>query len=251
MLLSPGASPLVSGPAPLVARGRTGETRSALTESIIGNLSDTLQRFLFEHAPIRGEIVQLDATWRALLERHDYPPPLRALLGELMAAAALLAATLKFSGSPVLQVHGSGPVSLIVVAIDGASVAAMLEHYMRNSEQLDTILKLAATEARAAGLLLRKLPQGAEQDADDWRRAAMLTATLSDAELLALAPQNILHRLYNEDDLRLFDQETMTYDPSPPWRRNALAPGLLITNHQSRLSAAQHPPRHSNGGGVN
>ena len=34
--------------------------------------NDTLQRFLFEHTPIRGEIVHLDATWQAILSKHDY-----------------------------------------------------------------------------------------------------------------------------------------------------------------------------------
>ena len=43
-------------------------------------MTDTIQRFLFEHAPVRGEIVHLDATWRAVLSRHDYPLPVRALL---------------------------------------------------------------------------------------------------------------------------------------------------------------------------
>jgi molecular chaperone Hsp33 len=76
---------------------------------------DTLQRFLFEQAPVRGEIVHLDATWQAVLERHEYPMPLRTVLGELMAAAALLAATLKFSGALVMQMQGNGPVRLVVV----------------------------------------------------------------------------------------------------------------------------------------
>lgn len=76
---------------------------------------DTLQRFVFEHAPVRGEIVHLDATWQSVLERHEYPMPLRTVLGELMAAAALLAATLKFSGSLVMQMQGNGPVRLVVI----------------------------------------------------------------------------------------------------------------------------------------
>jgi molecular chaperone Hsp33 len=83
-------------------------------------MNDTLQRFVFEHAPIRGEIVHLDATWRAVLERHDFPAPLRSVLGELMAASALLAATLKFDGSMILQMHGTGPVQLIVVECTSA-----------------------------------------------------------------------------------------------------------------------------------
>ena len=78
-------------------------------------MNDTLQRFIFEGAPIRGEIAHLNATWRAVLERHDYPPVLRRILGELMAAGALLAATLKFEGSIILQLQGNGPVKLIVV----------------------------------------------------------------------------------------------------------------------------------------
>lgn len=79
------------------------------------NTPDTLQRFVFEHVPVRGEIVHLDATWRAVLDRHDYPPVLRDLLGEMMAAAALLSATLKFSGSLIMQMQGTGPVKLLVV----------------------------------------------------------------------------------------------------------------------------------------
>lgn len=78
-------------------------------------MSDSLQRFVFEHDPIRGELVQLSATWQAVTERHSYPAPLRRILGELMAAAALLSATLKFDGTLILQLHGSGPVRLIVV----------------------------------------------------------------------------------------------------------------------------------------
>jgi molecular chaperone Hsp33 len=87
-------------------------------------MADTIQRFLFEHAPVRGEIVHLDTTWRAVLERHDYPPAVRALLGEMMAAAALLTATLKFGGTLIMQIQGSGPVKLLVVECTS-------DHHMR------------------------------------------------------------------------------------------------------------------------
>jgi len=76
---------------------------------------DSLQRFVIEGRPVRGEIVHLDATWRAVLERHEYPLSLRTVLGELMAAAALLSSTIKFTGSLIFQVQGSGPVKLLVV----------------------------------------------------------------------------------------------------------------------------------------
>jgi molecular chaperone Hsp33 len=76
---------------------------------------DTLHRFLFEHTNVRGELVHLDASWQAALERKDYPPPVQELLGQAMAAAVLLTATIKFNGSLTLQLQGGGPVSLLVV----------------------------------------------------------------------------------------------------------------------------------------
>lgn len=76
---------------------------------------DTLLRFMFEDAPIRGELVRLDASWLAILERHDYPAPVRNLLGEMMAACALLVATIKFEGTLSLQIQGNGPISLAVM----------------------------------------------------------------------------------------------------------------------------------------
>ncbi|HEX7455644.1 MAG TPA: Hsp33 family molecular chaperone HslO, partial [Gallionella sp.] len=159
---------------------------------------DSLHRFLFENAPIRGERVHLDASWRSVLEHHDYPPLLRQMMGELTAAAVLLAATLKLDGSLVLQIQGSGAIKLLVVecsgdlklratakwegalhgslpdlvgdgrfvitlvqkngkqayqgivALEGESVAEILQNYMTRSEQLDTRLWLAADEHTAA-----------------------------------------------------------------------------------------------------
>ncbi len=218
-------------------------------------MSDTLQRFIFEDAPIRGELVQLAATWQAVTERQAYPAPLRKLLGELMAAGALLTATLKFEGALILQLHGSGPVKLIVVEcatghamratakwegelpeagdlrtllgngrfainllpesgqpgyqgvvdLNADSIAAALEHYMATSEQIDTRLWLASNDTHAAGLLLQKLPGHDAADADAWPRAAHLAATVQPQELLTLAPRALLHRLFHEEDLRVFE----------------------------------------------
>lgn len=80
---------------------------------------DHLHRFLFDGSNVRGELVHLDQTWQALLARHDYPPTVRRLLGEAAAATALLAATIKFDGSLILQAQGSGPVNLLVVECSG------------------------------------------------------------------------------------------------------------------------------------
>ncbi len=75
---------------------------------------------MFENAPVRGELVHLESSWRSVLDRHDYPDVLRNLMGELSAAAVLLAATLKLQGSLVLQIQGKGPIKLLVVECSGA-----------------------------------------------------------------------------------------------------------------------------------
>ena len=79
---------------------------------------DTLQRFIFENAAVRGELVEISETWKQIQARKDYPGPVRILLGELLAAAALLTANLKFNGTMILQMHGDGPVKLLVIECD-------------------------------------------------------------------------------------------------------------------------------------
>jgi molecular chaperone Hsp33 len=70
---------------------------------------------MFSAAPVRGEIVSLRNTWQEVLTRRDYPAPVRAMLGEMMAASALLSANLKFDGTLVMQIFGDGPVRMLVV----------------------------------------------------------------------------------------------------------------------------------------
>jgi molecular chaperone Hsp33 len=76
--------------------------------------TDVVRRFVAEHQDVRGQFVRLGAAWLALREHGDYPPLVRALLGEATCAAVLLASTLKFEGMLTLQLQGSGPVRLLV-----------------------------------------------------------------------------------------------------------------------------------------
>ena len=84
----------------------------------LADQADSLRRFLLRGAPVRGEIVSLDAAWREVAKRHAFPRSVRDRLGELCAAGLLLSASLKFDGALVLQIHGDGPVSLLVVECD-------------------------------------------------------------------------------------------------------------------------------------
>lgn len=70
---------------------------------------------MFNAAPVRGEIVSLRNTWQEVLVRRDYPAPVRTVLGEMMAACALLSANLKFNGTLIMQIFGDGPVKMLVV----------------------------------------------------------------------------------------------------------------------------------------
>lgn len=77
--------------------------------------NDRLFRFIIENSNVRGEMVHLNASWQAVLQRTDYPPAVRTILGEALAACALLAATIKFEGSLIMQIRGDGPLHLLVV----------------------------------------------------------------------------------------------------------------------------------------
>lgn len=76
---------------------------------------DCLQRFVFDRFPVRGQIVHLDDAWREVLQRHEYPPAVRELLGQALAAVVLMTSTLKFAGRMTLQLQGNGPLNLLVV----------------------------------------------------------------------------------------------------------------------------------------
>jgi molecular chaperone Hsp33 len=78
-------------------------------------MKDALIKVMFEAAPVRAEVVTVDEAWREVCDRHDYPPAVQRMLGELVAASVLLSANLKWNGALVLQMHGHGPVRLAVV----------------------------------------------------------------------------------------------------------------------------------------
>ena len=79
------------------------------------NNSDTSQRFLLNNSAIRGQWTLLETSYQTVLAKHDYPLEVQGLLGEIMAAAILLAATIKFEGSLTIQARGKGPVNLLNV----------------------------------------------------------------------------------------------------------------------------------------
>ena len=255
-----------------------------------------VQKFMFDGMPVRGVLVRLTDVWVEILRRRTmagaaYPLPVQNLLGEMVAAAALMQSNIKFNGALILQVFGDGPVKLLVaeaqsdfglratatvvgelapdaglsslvnlnnegkcaitldprdrlpgqqtyqgvVRLSGEDneklekLSDVLQRYMRQSEQLDTTMVLAADDRSTAGLLIQRLPiAGAanlagtaralvdtdDVDAnEDYQRIAMLASSLQRDELLGLDTDTVLRRLFWQENLRRF--EPVLTDPLP------------------------------------
>jgi molecular chaperone Hsp33 len=247
--------------------GRPARSRAAVPD-------DLIQPFKIEGQAVRGRLVRLGPLIHTVLDRHQYPPEVAELLGEMVALAAGLAGALKYDGVFTLQTKGDGPVRLMVadvtsegdvrgyaqfdaerlaavtsaagggslsvpkllgagylaftvdqgshteryqgiVELTGATLADCVHHYFRQSEQLDSVVKVAAGRAtggwRAGALMLQRLPPApgaADEVEDGWRRALAFMASSTEAELLdeRLGPNELLYRLFHEDGVRVFTQ---------------------------------------------
>lgn len=227
-------------------------------------MTDQIQRFLFDHTNVRGEIASLERAYAEVLERHAYPPAVMRHLGEMLAAVALLTETVKLDGTLSIEVRGEGALSVLmaesnpggelraiarldeeaplpaddadfhalvgegrivitldpregnryqgIVAIEEPSLAGCLEAYFARSEQLATRLWLTADGQHAAGLLLQQLPDDRNnRDPDAWERTVHLASTVKSEELLQLGQRELLHRLYHEETVRVFDPKPLRF----------------------------------------
>lgn len=232
--------------------------------------NDKLQRYIFPEKHVRGELVQLDKSFQRIIETQAYPQPIQQLLGEMLAAATLLSATLKFKGEISLQVQSEGVIKYAVVdvthnqkvrgiarwneqqaewperfdeqftkgvlaitispekgeryqglvSLNKASLAACLEDYFSQSEQLATrVILLTDTQTdapKAGGLLVQILPQSSEatQAAQhaSFNELALLTETMTADELFSLDAQTLLHRLYHEHEVEVFSPHSVEFE---------------------------------------
>jgi len=100
-----------------------------------------------------------------------------------------------------------------IVPLEGERLSDALQAYFRTSEQLPTKLYLAVRQGSAAGMLVQKLPveERTYHDSDGWQRATVLCATLSDDELCSDDSETLLHRIFHEERVRLFDAEDVRF----------------------------------------
>ncbi|MGM0563589.1 MAG: Hsp33 family molecular chaperone HslO [Pseudomonadota bacterium] len=117
-------------------------------------------------------------------------------------------------GQMVLNIEqgGAGQNYQGVVPLEGERLQDALGVYFERSEQLPTALWLSASDEAVAGLMLQKLPgHKTEGDEDLWPRMLKLADTVKPAELLDLSVQEMLHRLFHEEELRLFEGERLSF----------------------------------------
>ncbi len=235
-------------------------------------MANSLQRFTLENLHTRGEWVSLEETWQEIQDTNDYPPAVRNVLGEALAAISLLAESIKFDGSLTLQIRGTQPVTMLVVqansnagirgiahwqgdipsdasfnqlfgagtmvisventpkkgqqqgeryqslvSLNGETLADCFKEYFTQSEQLKTQLWLAADEKHAAGLMLQSLPEDMfdkTSQNNHWTHATVLAETIKKEELLTLDASELLHRLYHEEEIRLYDSQAVHFECS-------------------------------------
>jgi molecular chaperone Hsp33 len=154
---------------------------------------------------------------RGIARYHAEQVGAAAALGELMPDGVLAITVDPESGQ---RYQG-------IVDLQGTTLADCLTNYFETSEQLPTRFWLCADGQRARGLLLQQLPADRLKEPEEreasWQHAIALANTLQAEELLGLDNQALLHRLYHEEPLRLFDPRALQFRCSCSRERSARA----------------------------
>lgn len=98
-----------------------------------------------------------------------------------------------------------------IVPLDGDTLAQIFEHYLAQSEQLPSYLRLYADGDALCGLLLEKLPNADQRDPDGWNRVTILAETLTLAETRDIQPYDLLTKLFPEELMRVFRLHAVEY----------------------------------------
>ncbi|WP_446810060.1 Hsp33 family molecular chaperone HslO [Methylomonas sp. 2BW1-5-20] len=97
-----------------------------------------------------------------------------------------------------------------IVGVEAESLADVLRTYFSQSEQLDTRLWLFANKTHAAGLFIQELPSE-DKDRADWEHLEILADTVTSDELLNLDCEDLLHRLFHEEKVRIYEPEAVEF----------------------------------------
>lgn len=126
-----------------------------------------------------------------------------------------------------LDMPGLNEPYVSLVPLEGDTIAEVFQHYLTQSEQQPAGLWLASDGTAATGLFLQKLPGADTRDADGWDRVHHLASTVRQDELLGLDAEQLLGRLFAEEDVRLFEpREVIHHWPRDPEKIENMLRGL-------------------------
>ncbi len=153
---------------------------------------------------------------KALVAQCDHQRRIRGLVrSEAQVAGEHLAHMLGPGARLVITIEPEqGEPYQGIVSVNAPDLAAVLQDYFQRSEQLPSGFWLAADQNQAAGLFLQQLPGTRAEDesaAEDWRRLLALGSSITREELLQLDCETLLHRLFHEEELRLFAPEPVEF----------------------------------------
>ena len=97
-----------------------------------------------------------------------------------------------------------------VVALEGSELSQAIESYFEQSEQLPTKVWLASNGRCAGGILLQRIP-GQRSESAQWDHLVTLTNTVTDAELTHVNPLDLIHRLYHQERITVYEPETLRF----------------------------------------
>jgi molecular chaperone Hsp33 len=196
------------GYAPAVAR-LLGEM-SAVSTVIAGNLKQP-GRLTFQitgHGPVSLLVIDCAETLNLRGYAKAEGTPAAGTLVELVGDGRLQLS---------LDIEGLDQPYQSLVPLEGDSIAEVFEPYLVPSEQQPARLWLACSAQAAVALFVQKLPGADLKDIDGWSRVQQLAHTVREDELLGLDAEQILRRLFAEEDIRLFDARPVTHEwPADP-----------------------------------
>jgi molecular chaperone Hsp33 len=97
-----------------------------------------------------------------------------------------------------------------IVEVSRASLGASLENYFARSVQLPSHVALVSDERLSGGVLLQQMP-GQPIDPDDWNRIGLLAATLRAEDFPEASGPDLIGKLFNEDDVRVFEARPVSF----------------------------------------
>lgn len=150
-----------------------------------------------------------------LLVKCDHDFNMRALCqwDGIPSSDVIIAALQQGQMNIIIQPDSTPNAYQSIVPFTGNDLASSLQYYFEQSEQLPTFFCLAANTQRAAGLMLQLLPDTDESTGMlAWEHVTQIANTLTSDELLQLEQTQILHRLFHQEQVRLYQEEPVDFN---------------------------------------